>query len=73
MPRVLVVGRAEKKGEGERIVILLIFGVAFPGKRLQRQYQHHLLIIIIREKKLKKKKLKKKQKQVMADVITIIV
>tara|TARA_B110000444_G_scaffold233121_1_gene242327 strand:- start:69 stop:212 length:144 start_codon:yes stop_codon:yes gene_type:complete len=31
-----------------------------------------VFIIIIREKKLKKKKLKK-QKQVMADVITIIV
>ena len=39
-PLVLVVGRVQKKGEGERIVILLIFGVAFPGKRLQRQYHH---------------------------------
>ena len=44
-PLVLVVGRVQKKGEGERIVILLIFGVAFPGKRLQRQYHHHLRII----------------------------
>ena len=62
----------ERKRKARRENSNINFGVAFPGKRLQRQY-HHRLLIIIREKKLKKKKRKKKQKQVMADVITIIV
>ena len=35
----------KERREEERILILLIFGVAFPGKRLQRQYHHHLRII----------------------------
>jgi len=42
------------------------------GWRFRESGYKDNIIIIIREKKLKKKKLKK-QKQVMADVITIIV